>query len=335
MALAEKPLPAGSVVITGASAGVGRATAHRFARAGARLGLIARDGEALGQVQAEVERLGGRALALAADVADADAIFAAAEQVERRLGPIAIWINNAMVTVFAPVSAVTAEEVRRVTEVTYLGYVHGTMAALKHMRPRRRGAIVQVGSSLAYRGIPLQAAYCGAKHAIRGFTDSLRAELLHEGDPIALTMVQLPAVNTPQFDWARSHLPHAPRPVAPVLQPEAAAEAIYTAALRPRREYWLGGGTAKVILGSSLLPGFVDRYLARRGYRAQQGARPLGPRRDNLFHPQTDLHRTRGLFGRGAKSHMLLLSEEQVRKGALVLGFGLAAAAGFLLGRRR
>ena len=204
-----------TVVITGASAGVGRSVAHRFARAGARLGLIARDADALNEVKNEIEGLGGTAIVTAADVADADAVFEAADAIQRRFGSIDVWINDAMVTVFSPVWKITPQEFCRVTEVTYLGVVHGTMAALRHMRPRNRGTIIQVGSALAYRGIPLQAAYCGAKHAIRGFTNSLRSELIHDRSDIKLTIVELPAVNTPQFDWARTHMPRQPRPVPP------------------------------------------------------------------------------------------------------------------------
>ncbi|MDE2486103.1 MAG: SDR family NAD(P)-dependent oxidoreductase, partial [Alphaproteobacteria bacterium] len=215
------------VVVTGAAAGVGRAVAHRFAASGARVGLLARDGEALAVVKREVEDRGGEALVLRADVADPDAVFAAAEMVERTWGPIDVWVNDAMATVFSPIDEITPEEFRRVTEVTYLGCVHGTMAALKSMRPRGKGAIVQVGSALAYRGIPLQTAYCGAKHAIRGFTDGVRAELIHEKTRITLSIVELPAMNTPQFDWARTHMDRRPRPMGRVYEPEAAARAVF------------------------------------------------------------------------------------------------------------
>ena len=232
------------------------------------------------------------------DVADANAVFAAADRVERELGPIDVWINDAMLTVFSPLSQMTPEEFARVTNVTYLGYVYGTMAALHYMRRRNKGTIIQVGSALAYRGIPLQTAYCGAKHAIRGFTDSLRSELLHEGSEIGLTMIQLPAVNTPQFDWARTHLSHKPRPVPPVVQPEAIARVILKAVRKPRREYWLGFSTIKVILASMAVPTFLDHYLARNGYDAQEQKALISPdRRDNLLSPVTNLHRTRGSFG--------------------------------------
>ena len=243
-----------TVVITGASAGVGRAVALRFAQAGANLALIARDAAALDEVKQQAEKLGATALVVPADVADANAVFEAAQAIARERGGIDIWINDAMVTVFAPVWEIAPDEFRRVTEVSYLGMVHGTMAALRHMRPRNSGTIVQVGSALAYRGIPLQAAYCGAKHALRGFTDSLRTELEHGHSAIAVTMIELPAVNTPQFDWARTHMPRRPRPVPPVVQPEAVADKIFRAALDPKREYWLGVSTLKAILGNMFQP---------------------------------------------------------------------------------
>jgi short-subunit dehydrogenase len=318
------------VVITGASAGVGRATARRFARSGASLALLARDAASLDETKAEMERAGASAMALPVDVANAGAVFAAAQQVEASLGPIDVWINNAMLTVFSPLREITPDEFRRVTEVTYLGFVHGTMAALLYMRPRNRGVILQVGSALAYRGIPLQAAYCGAKHAIRGFTDSLRAELLHEGSGIDVVTVQLPAVNTPQFDWARTHLTHEPRPVPPVIEPEVAADAIFKAALKPRREVWLGLSTAKIILANMLLPGFLDHYLARRAYGAQATDRRVPEdRRDNLFSPAPNLHRTHGSFSEEASSSAVVLTGRGARLGIAILGLGLAVAAGF------
>jgi len=297
------------VVVTGASAGVGRAVCHRFARAGARVGLIARDAGALDAVKQELESLGAKAFAVPTDVADAGALFAAADSLNRHLGPIDIWINDAMVTVFSPVWEITPEEFRRVTEVTYLGFVHGTMAALRGMRARNSGTIIQVGSALAYRGIPLQAAYCGAKHAIRGFTSSLRAELIHAGSAISVTIVELPAANTPQFDWARTHMPRQPRPVAPVVQPEAIADAIFQAAVRPRREYLVGWTTLKVILGNMLLPAFLDRYVARTAFEAQETQVPVATgRQDNLLAPVHDLHRTRGRFGSEARSRTMVVA---------------------------
>jgi short-subunit dehydrogenase len=271
-----KDLANRTVVVTGASAGVGRAIAYRFGRAGARVGLIARDADALDDIRREIEQAGGAAYVAAADVADADALSAAADEIEQKLGPIEVWINDAMVTVFAPVWKISPAEFRRVNDVTYLGAVYGTMAALRYMRQRNRGTIIQIGSALAYRGIPLQAAYCGAKHAIRGFLDSLRAELIHAGSDINIVMMELPAVNTPQFDWARTHMRRQPRPVPPVVQPEVIAEATYRAALRPRREYWIGWSTIKVILGNILLPSWLDRYLANTAFDGQE-TRPSSP----------------------------------------------------------
>lgn len=321
------------VVITGASAGVGRATAKAFARAGAKVGLIARDSEALQDVADELSPAARGHHTVAADVSDADAVFAAADEIAERLGPIDVWVNDAMLTVLSPVWEMTPDEFRRVTETSYLGFVNGTMAALKHMRPRNKGAIVQVGSSLGYRGIPLQSAYCGAKHAIRGFTDSLHAELIHEGSAIRLTMVQLPAVNTPQFDWARTHLPDEPRPVPPVFQPEVPARAILKAARGHRREYWLGASTVKVILGSMAVPAFLDRYLARHAYGAQERQTPVAPgRRDNLEGPVHDLHRTRGSFGHEARPEARMFSGEGARAG--IAGLGVLTFAAALLAAR-
>jgi NAD(P)-dependent dehydrogenase (short-subunit alcohol dehydrogenase family) len=277
------------VVITGASAGVGRATARAFAKKGAHIGLIARGQAGLDTARRDVERAGGKAVTIQADVADADAVEAAAEQIEAEFGPIDVWVNNAMVSVFSPVKAMTAEEFRRVTEVTYLGQVHGTLAALRRMIPRDRGVIVQVGSALAYRGIPLQAAYCGAKHAVQGFNESLRCELLHDQSNVRVTMVQLPALNTPQFDWVKSRLPNHPQPVPPIFQPEVAAAAIVWASAHDRREVAVGLPTLMAILGDKIAPGLLDRYLARNGFAGQQTDRPVDPdRRDNLLQPVDD-----------------------------------------------
>ena len=310
-----------TVVITGASAGVGRATAHRFAKAGARIGLIARDAEALAEVKKEVEKVGGEAFIAAADVADADALFAAAETLAGKLGPLDVWVNDAMVTVFSPFAEMTPEEFRRVTEVTYLGFVHGTMAALRLMGKRNRGTIVQVGSSLAYRGIPLQSAYCGAKHAIRGFTNSLRTELIHDGSNIHITVVNLPGVNTPQFDWARTHIAWQPRPVPPVIQPEVAAKAIYRAAHERRREYWLGLSTAEVILGNMIGPELLDRYLARKAFDGQMTDKLVKqPRRDNLVHPVHSMHRTQGSFGDEVERKAIPLPAPTTRLMAVAAG---------------
>ncbi len=323
------------VVITGASAGVGRAAAHRFARAGASLGLIARDDAALDALRAELAPSAEKICCVACDMCDADAVFDAAQRIARELGPIDIWINNAMLTVFSPLSEITPEEFKHVTEATYLGYVYGTMAALRNMRPRNAGVILQVGSALAYRGIPLQSAYCGAKHAIRGFTDSLRAELIHDGSDIKLTMVQVPAVNTPQFDWARSHLAGAPRPVPPVVQPEAIADAIFHAAQEAHREYWLGRSTVQAILGNMLAPGLLDRYLAKFGYDSQQRKSARAPGRgDNLFAPLRELHHTRGSFDAEAESRVSMWSGERARVAAAGLGLGAAALLALLYTRR-
>jgi NAD(P)-dependent dehydrogenase (short-subunit alcohol dehydrogenase family) len=274
------------VVITGASAGVGRAAACAFARQGAAIGLIARGAAGLSAALDDVRRLGGEGLPLPVDVGDADALERAADEIEAVLGPPDVWVNNAMTSVFSPVKDMTAEEFRRVTEVTYLGVVHGTLSALRRMLPRDTGAIVQVGSALAYRGIPLQAAYCAAKHAIQGFCDSLRAELLHDRSGVRLTMVQLPAMNTPQFDWVKSRLSRRAQPVPPIYQPEVAAEAIVWASEHNRREIYVGGSTELAIIGNKILPAVGDWYLARTGFDAQQTSEPEDPTRpSNLWHP--------------------------------------------------
>jgi NAD(P)-dependent dehydrogenase (short-subunit alcohol dehydrogenase family) len=269
------------VVITGASAGVGRATARRFGRDKAHVGLLARGRDGLEGAKREIEESGGRALVLPTDVAHADQVEQAAAAVEAEFGPIDIWVNDAMVSVFSPVKEMTAEEFKRVTDVTYLGFVYGTLSALKRMLPRDRGHIVQVGSALAYRGIPLQAAYCAAKHAIQGFCDSLRSELIHDESRVTLTMVQMPALNTPQFSWVKSRLPRKPQPVPPIFQPELAAEAIYYAAHHDRREIFVGWPTVKAIVGNKIAPGYADHYLARMGYDAQQYDGFADPNRPN------------------------------------------------------
>jgi NAD(P)-dependent dehydrogenase (short-subunit alcohol dehydrogenase family) len=291
------------VVITGASAGVGRALTRDLARRGASLGLIARGLEGLDAARREAECSGARVLTVVADVADAAAVEAAAERVERELGPIDVWVNNAMVSVFSPIAQMTPEEFERVTRVTYLGAVHGTLAALRRMQPRDRGAIVQVGSALAYRGIPLQSAYCAAKHALQGFTESLRAELRHDGSRIHVTMVHFPALNTPQFDWTRSRMPRQPQPVPPIFQPELAADAIVWAVEHPRPEVLVGWPTVKAVCGNSLMPWYVDRYLARFGYDAQQTDEPVSPDRpDNLFTPVPRDYGAHGRFDSRASS---------------------------------
>ena len=291
------------VVITGASAGVGRATARKFARHGARIALLARGTDGLEAAQCEVEELGGTAIVIPVDVANAEQVEAAAARVEIDLGEIDIWINNAMASVFSPIKEMTPGEFRRVTEVTYLGCVYGTLAALKRMLPRDRGVIVQVGSALAYRGIPLQSAYCAAKHAVQGFCDSLRCELLHDKSGVRLTMVQLPALNTPQFGWVKSRLPRKAQPVPPIFQPEVAAEAIYFAAHNPRREFYVGLPSVKAIVANKIAPGLLDHFLARNGYESQQYDGEEDPNRpDNLWQPVPGDHGAHGAFDARARS---------------------------------
>jgi short-subunit dehydrogenase len=286
------------VVITGASAGVGRATVRAFAKRGAHIGLIARGTDGLEGAKRDVEAAGGKALVLPTDVADADQVESAAAAVEREFGPIDVWVNDAMASVFSPIKEMTADEFRRVTEVTYLGFVYGTLAAMKRMLPRDRGAIVQVGSALAYRSIPLQAAYCASKAAIRGFTDSLRCELLHDKSNVHVTMVQMPALNTPQFGWVKSRLPHKAQPVPPIYQPEVAAEAIYWAAHHKRREVHVGWSTQQAIWGTKFAPGLLDRYLARTGYTGQQTDQAADPTRpNNLWEPMDGDGADRGAHG--------------------------------------
>lgn len=291
------------VVITGASAGVGRATAHAFGACGADVGLLARGREGLEAAAREVEARGGRALVLTADVSDANAIDAAASRVEETFGPIDIWVNNAMTSVIAPVKDLTADEFRRVTEVTYLGVVHGTLSALRRMLPRDSGVIIQVGSALAYRGIPLQAAYCAAKHAIQGFNDSLYCELLHDQSSVRLCAVNLPALNTPQFRWVRNRMPNKLQPFGTIYEPEVAAEAIVWASEHARRQLNVGWGTTQAIIANSVAPVVLDRYLARIGYDKQQTEEAEDPdRRDNLWEPVPGDGGTHGVFGERAKS---------------------------------
>jgi NAD(P)-dependent dehydrogenase (short-subunit alcohol dehydrogenase family) len=324
------------VVVTGASAGVGRAVARAFGARGAAVGLIARGEDGLVAAEREIRDAGGRALRMPADVSDAAAIEAAADRIEREIGPIDIWINNAMVSVFSPVREMRPEEYRRVTEVTYLGYVHGTLAALKHMLPRDRGTIVQVSSALAYRAIPLQSAYCAAKHAVKGFTESLRAELLHDGSDVRVTMVHMPALNTPQFGWVRSRLPNKAQPVPPIFQPEVAADAVLYAATHPeRRELAVGTSTVSAIWGNRVAPALLDRYLARTGYRAQQTSQPEQSHRpDNLWSPLPGDHGAHGEFDSRARSHspQLWLAEH---RGLALLGAGIAGLAAAIAWRAR
>lgn len=293
-----------TVVITGASAGVGRAIAHEFSKHGARVALVARGVPALEKCRVECHRLGGEALVIPADVSTWEQVLHVADQVERTWGEIDIWVNNAMVSVFSPVSEMKPEEYKRVTDVTYLGFVHGTLAALQKMRPRNRGTIIQIGSALAYRSIPLQSAYCAAKHAVLGFTESLRTELLHEDSGITVSMVELPAVNTPQFRWVRSRLPNKPQPVPPIFQPEVIAEAVYWTAMNRPREVKVGFPSWQAIFAEKIIPGFADKYLADHGYRSQQTDQPADPnRRDNLFEPIPELATTHGDFDALAKNH--------------------------------
>ncbi len=283
------------IVITGATGGVGRAAAWEFAKQGAKIALLAREHTQLDATKREVEDYGGTALCISTDVGDAEAVEAAAAKVEQELGPIDVWVNNAMNSVFAPFKELTAEEFKRVTEVTYLGQVYGTMSALKRMQPRNKGAIVFVGSALAYRGIPLQSAYCGSKHGIQGFYDSLRAELMSENSAIKTCMVQLPAMNTTQFGWVLSKLPNKPRPMGKVYQPEVAARAIVFAAAHNRREVWVGYPTYQAIIGNKLAPWFADWVLAKTGIKGQQTSTPASPdRKNNVWEP---VHEDRGAYG--------------------------------------
>lgn len=321
------------VVITGASAGVGRTAAAAFARRGWSVALLARGRKGLETAKHEVEQAGGRAMVLPVDVADPDTLDAAGDQVVAAWGRIDVWVNNAMATVFSPVEEITPAEFKRVTEVTYLGQVHGTLAALKHMRRQGAGTITQVGSALAYRSIPLQSAYCAAKAAARGFTDSLRSELIHENCPVRLTMVHLPAVNTPQFDWARSRMPRRLQPVPPIHDPEVAAEAIVRVACDAPRELWVGSPTIKAIIGTMVAPGFLDHLMARRAWNRQMTDEPAPSRRDNLFEAVDEKASLRGRFATISRSRAITASALLVRglAGALALG---AFAASIELMRR-
>jgi short-subunit dehydrogenase len=323
------------VVITGASAGVGRATAREFGKHGAKVALLARNEEGLEGARKEVEAAGGEALPIPTDVTDPEQVEAAAEGAERELGPIDVWVNDAIAVVFSPFKDIELEDFKRSTEVCYLGTVYGTNAALKRMLPRDRGTVVQVGSALAYRAIPLQSAYCGAKHAIRGFTDSVRTELLHDGSGVYITMVQLPAVNTPQFDLSKTNLPRHPQPVPPIYQPEVPARAIYWAAHHRRREVRVGLSSTIVIAGNKLLPGLGDWYLAKTGYASQQTDQPADrDRPSNLYEPVPGDHGAHGIFDKQShKESPQLWATEHLGLLALAGGAGMLAAAA-LIGSR-
>ena len=319
------------VAVTGASAGIGRATVRELAARGADVGLIARGEDRLQATAREVEQAGRRACVAPADVADAAAVEAAAARIESELGPIDVWVNVAMAAVLAELWDCTPEEFERVTQVTYLGSVHGMQAALRRFRPRDRGVIVQVGSALSRRGIPLQSTYCGSKHAVKGVLDSLRAELLHEHSGVEVTLVQLPGVNTPQFDWVRTRLHRHPQPVAPIYQPEVAARAIAWAAEHPRRELWVGLPTVYTILGERVASGVMDRYLARTNIGAQEAKQPIDPatRQDNLFGPPPGDPGAHGAFDdtAHARSPQLWLTTHRAAVGAAAAGVAAVAAA--------
>ena len=321
------------VVVTGGSAGVGRTVAEAFAQEGAKVAVLAQDPERLDKTVRELEGLGTRAMSVPVDVADAQQVDNAAQRVEEQLGPIDVWVNDAMTTVFASFKSMTAEEFRRVTEVTYLGFVYGTMAALKRMLPRDRGVIVQVGSALSDRSIPLQSAYCGAKHAIRGFTDSIRCELIHDNSNVHITMVQLPGMNTPQFDWCKSLMPRRAQPVPPIYQPEIAARAIVYAATHRHRELYVGWPTVEAMWGNKFIAGWLDRYLARTNYQAQQTGEPEDPSRpNNLREPVKGNYGAHGRFDNRAKTQSVQLwAAEHIgwyRGVAGLAVLALAAAAG-------
>jgi NAD(P)-dependent dehydrogenase (short-subunit alcohol dehydrogenase family) len=313
------------VVVTGASAGVGRATARAFARTGARVGLLARGEDGLEAARREIVAEGTDAVAVPTDVSDPSAVEDAANVIEERLGPIDLWVNNAMVSVFSPFKEMEADEFKRVTEVTYLGVVYGTMTALRRMLPRNQGRIIQVGSALAYRGIPLQSAYCGAKHAIQGFTEAVRCELLHDKSNITISMVQMPALNTPQFGWVKTRLPRHPQPVPPIFEPEVAADAIVWASKHPRRrELYVGAPTTGAILGDKVASGALDHYLGRTGFKSQQTDEPVdADRPNNLWEPVAGDAGAHGQFTQRAHAQSLQLRVTTHR--SLLVPTGVAA----------
>jgi NAD(P)-dependent dehydrogenase (short-subunit alcohol dehydrogenase family) len=314
------------VVVTGASAGVGRAIVREFAKHGASIGLLARSRDGLEGAKLEVEAAGCRAIAIPTDMSDPQQVEEAADTVTRELGPIDVWVNDAMASVISPAVDMTPEDYQRVTNVSYLGYVYGTLAAVRRMKPRNKGKIIQVGSALAYRSIPLQSAYCGAKHAIQGFTDSLRSELIHDGSHIDITTLQLPAVNTPQFTWIKSRMPHHPQPVPPIYQPEVIARAAYWAAHHRRRELWIGFSAVKAIIGQKLMPGFADHYLAWMGYSSQQTDQPIDPDRPtNLHEPLPGDFGAHGEFDSKSRSFSLQSWLNMRRNWISLAGLGLVA----------
>ena len=328
------------VVVTGSSAGLGRAIAHGFAKRGACLGLIARNPEALQAAKEECEALGGKALVLPVDVSDSEAVDAAASKVEEEFGPIDVWVNDAMVSVFSPVKEMEASDYKRVTDVLYLGFVHGTLAALKRMLPRDRGTIIQIGSALSYRSIPLQSAYCACKHAINGFTDSLRCELHHDNSNVKVTAVQMPAMNTTQFDWVKNRMPNDTQPVPPIYEPELAAEVVVAAGLakNPRREYWVGTPTVAAIVGQKFIPGLLDLYLGKTGYKSQQiPNEPKDPNApNNLYDYVPGKHSARGKFA--DRSTMTSIEVAVVlHRNWFVLGAAalLTAVGGAIVAKRR
>lgn len=327
------------VAVTGASGGIGRATAVAFGARGAAVALLARGRAGLEAAADEVRSAGGHPFVVEVDVADADAVSAAVDTVERELGPVDVWVNVAFTSVFAPFEQIEPDEYRRVTEVAYLGYVYATMAILPRMKKRGHGTIVQVGSALAYRGIPLQTAYCGAKHAIQGFHESLRCELLHDQSQVRVTMVQMPAVNTPQFEWVRSRLPRKPQPVPPIYEPHVAARAVVHAADHPgRREYWVGGSTMGTLVANAVAPGLLDRYLARTGFDSQQTTEPSDPERaDNLETPADDQqdYGTRGPFSDRSTDRSLQLWASQHHGLLSALAGATAAGLAAAVGHRR
>jgi NAD(P)-dependent dehydrogenase (short-subunit alcohol dehydrogenase family) len=309
------------VVITGASAGLGRAIAQAFGREKANVGLISRGVEGLEAARSEIEKMGGQALVLVADVGDSAQVEAAAKKVEEHFGPIDVWVNNAMVSVFSPVKEMKPEEYKRVTDVTYLGYVYGTLAALKTMLPRNQGIIIQVGSALAIRSIPLQSAYCAAKHALKGFTESLRTELLHDKSKVQVCLAEMPAMNTPQFGWVKSRLHYKPQPVPPIYQPEVGASAVVYLSRHPRRELLVGYPTWIAVLGEKFAPGFADHYLAKNGFRSQQTDEPEDPMRpNNLWASVPGDHGSHGRFDSRARSSSLELKIEFLHPGRWLFG---------------